>query len=347
MNVSSFIHGGPAVPTTLSEIERTYDWVAPAHFTGAFAYATQSGFAAFSLAMGVNFWAQTQTRWLFGLDYGRTQPKALRSVLHKEHTAVRIFDGAWIIDNDGFLPRRDYHAKLCLQINPDQNRFGLVVGSGNFSSNGLRNSVEAGATLLANSIEELNPAIRPSLLRLDALWDEATPAEDLIDAYEERWLDSFARRGGQGVDYAEGIPEAVEMFWIEAGYVTKNRGPNKPGNQIDLPRGMSTYFGFGPAPDMPPRSVIGPLTLQPPLGDPVTRDLRLGNNSMEKITLPTPEEHGFDMYDGKVLVFRRVANGFVLNALELADFEAAFGSRLTSVETMASGRRYGHLRERG
>jgi hypothetical protein len=64
---------------------------------------------------------------------------------------------------------------------------------------------------------------------------------------------------------------------------------------------------------------------------------------MEKITLPIPETHGFDIYDGKVLVFKREANAFGLNALEVADFEAAFGDRLLAVRTMASGRRYGRV----
>lgn len=344
MSARSFVHSDQGEPTTLSEIKRVYGWAMPANFTGAFAYATQSGFAAFNLALGENFWAQTSSRWLFGLDYGRTQPQAIRSILHKERTEARIFDGAWIVEQAGFLPRRDFHAKLCLQTSADAERFGMVVGSGNFSSNGLRNSVEAGATLLAESIHKVNSALRSSIEQIDALWSEATPADELIDAYEERWLESFARRGTQKAneDYDDN-PETVDMFWIEAGYVTRNRGPNKPGNQIDLPRGMSKYFGFDPAPDLPLKSVIGPLTLHPPSGGSVTRDLRLGKNSMEKITLPTPEAHGFDMYDGKILVFRRDADGFVLFALEGADFEAAFGDRLASVRTMGGGRRYGHL----
>ena len=64
---------------------------------------------------------------------------------------------------------------------------------------------------------------------------------------------------------------------------------------------------------------------------------------MEKITLPIPETHGFDIYDGKVLVFRKMGNYYVLNALEAADFEATFGDRLSVVMIMGSGRRYGHI----
>lgn len=342
MVATSFLHADPVSPTTISEIKRLQERVEPDAFRGAFAYATQSGFAAFNLRMGTDFWAATPSQWLFGFDYGRTQPKAIRSILSRPNASVRIVDGAWIIKEKGFLPRRDFHAKLCLMQNGAENRSGMVVGSGNFSSNGLRTSIEAGAAIYADTAEETNLAIAATAHQLEALWDQASPAEELIDAYEERWLDSFDRRGNQGGDDAA-LGAGVEMFWIEAGYVTKNRGPNTPGNQIDLPRGMSRYFGFQVPPNQPLNSVIAPLTLKPPVGGQVTRDLRLGNNSMEKITLPTPEDHGFDMYDGKVLVFGRRANGFSLNALEVADFEAAFGDRLAAVKTMASGRRYGHL----
>jgi hypothetical protein len=65
---------------------------------------------------------------------------------------------------------------------------------------------------------------------------------------------------------------------------------------------------------------------------------------MEKISLPIPETHGFDMYDGKVIVFSRNGDRFRMWALEAADFEAAFGHRLAAVQMMASGRRFGHIK---
>lgn len=90
-------------------------------------------------------------------------------------------------------------------------------------------------------------------------------------------------------------------------------------------------------------SVIGTITFEPPSGGLVSRDLRLGNNLMEKITLPIPETHGFDLYDGKVLVFRRSGNRFKMWALEADDFLTAFGNRLHDVKAMASGRRFGPI----
>lgn len=339
----SFIHGDDAEPRTLSEIKRIHDLVAPSDFLGVYAYATQSGFAAFSLDMGGQFWAQTPTKWLFGLDYGRTQPQAIRSILEREDASVRIHDGEWIVDQVGFLPRRDFHAKLSIMLNPAAGRFGMVVGSGNFSSNGLRNSIEAGSAFYTDQDDDYNFNIAPSVQIANQLWEAATPAHLVLDAYEAQWLDSFSRRGAAQDEEIEEITGNEDIFWIEAGYVTRNRGHSKPGNQIDFPRGMSRYFGFNPPDDLPVKSIIGALTLHSEVGDPITRNLRLGNNHMEKISLPTPEAHGFDIYDGKVLVFERMADSFAMSALEVADFESAFGDRLSAVRTMASGRRYGHI----
>lgn len=344
MILNTFIHHYHPVPTTtLSEIKRLHTEVTPTEFVGLFAYATQSGLVSFELEMGAEFWADTSSRWLFGIDYGRTQPSALRKMLDKQNAEIRIADGAWLVNQAGFLPRRDFHAKMSVLTNNAAGSFGMVVGSGNFSSNGLRKSVEAGASIRAENIDEFDASLRSALGQAEELWLAATPAADILEAYEERWKDSFSR---QALADAEVHPAEMprEIFWIEAGYVTRNRGPNSPGNQIDFPRRIASgFFGFDSTIDLAPNSVIGPVVLEPPAGGIVQNNLRLGNNMMEKISLPIPETHGFDIYDGKVLVFRREEGRFVMRALEAADFETAFGDKLDDVRVMGSGRRYGFL----
>src|ERR1700741_3645612 len=93
--------------TTLSELIRVYGEVNPTDFFGCYAYATQSGFRAFELAMEDDFWLSTTSRWLFGIDYGRTDPRALREISGRQNTNIRIYDGAWVVKQDGFMPRRD------------------------------------------------------------------------------------------------------------------------------------------------------------------------------------------------------------------------------------------------
>ena len=342
MSVELFFHESPNATTTLSEIRRIYDLVEATETLCLYAYATQSGLAAFDLEFGPTFWNNTPTRWLFGIDYGRTQPQAIRHLCEKPNSEVRIYDGAWIVDQEGFLPRRDFHPKTSFLLKPAAGKYGVVTGSGNFSSNGLKQSVEAGASMYVDVNAGHENIVLSGFKVASEFWEAATPAECILDEYHEKWSSSFSR-APTGQEPDQEIPGARDVFWVETGYVTKNRGPHRPGNQIDLPRGMSRYFGLHSPNDLPLNSTIGEISFLTPENGPVIRNLRLGNNSMEKITLPIPEDHGFDIYDGKVLVFRRSGERFSMSALEAADFEATFGDRLSTVMTMGSGRRYGHI----
>jgi len=343
MKAQAFIQSIEDQPTTLSELDRVHKWAATEDFLGLYAYATQSGVAAFDLVLGSEFWDDVPSRWLFGIDYGRTQPQALKFMIERPNTEVRIFDGAWVVERDGFLPRHDFHMKTSFLINKNQTRFGMVVGSGNFSSNGLRHAAECGASFSTSVKTEFKKTFCSAFKAAEALWNVATPAQDIIDAYDDRWKSSGAIEAG-GLDEPAPNYDEVEAFWIEAGYVTRNRGADKPGNQIDMPRGMNRYFGFNAPDSLPVNSIIGSVTFVPPSGELVSNNLRLGNNMMEKISLPIPEKHGFDMYDGKVLVFSPEDGHFRMWALEAADFEAAFGHRLGAVRLMGSGRRYGYIK---
>jgi len=343
MKARAFIQSILDQPTTLSELCRVNQWVATEDFFGLYAYATLSGVTAFDFALGSDFWNTTPSRWLFGIDYGRTQPQALRFMLEKQNTQVRIYDGAWIVEQEGFLPRRDFHMKTGLLSNRRETRFGMVVGSGNFSSNGLRRAAECGVSFHTDMRTEFFSAFHSVRKASETLWNAATPAQNIIDIYEGR-MKSYKtietkRRERLPQNYSE-----VKAFWIEAGYVTRNRGADRPGNQIDMPRGMHRYFGFNAPDDLPINSVIGNVTFEPPTGSYVSNNLRLGNNYMEKISLPIPETHGFDMYDGKVIIFSRDGNRFRIRALEATEFEAAFGHRLGDVRLMGSGRRYGYIK---
>lgn len=343
MHISTYLHRDANSPTTISEIRRLHGDIATTDFLGLYAYATQSGAALFDLTFAGNFWATTPSRWLFGIDYGRTQPQALRFLCSRSNVDIRIHDGAYVVDQHGFVPRRDFHAKMAVLLNQGGEQSAIVVGSGNFSSNGLRKSVEAGASVVTQGPNEFEAMLRPTVEAAEAFWEQATPVADLLEVYEERWSSSFFRQVAENQLNVEVNHGETPVFWIEAGYVTKNRGPQRPGNQIDFPRGMSRYFGFCPPVDLPANSIIGQVIFETPVGEPVANNLRLGNNMMEKISLPIPETHGFDIYDGKVLLFQRAEGRFVMKALEADDFETAFGDRLAEVRVMSSGRRYGHI----
>ena len=343
MKIHAYIQSMKGQATTLSELLRVHNWAATEKYFGLYAYATQSGAVTFDLAFGGDFWSDVPSRWLFGIDYGRTQPQALRYIMGKPNTEVRIHDGAWVVSNDGFLPRQDFHMKTSFLTNQSEVRFGMVAGSGNFSSNGLRHSLECGASFRTQVEKEYNGTFRSAFTAANSLWDDATPVDEIIEIYDQRWKVSQAKFTETSNEPDPNFDD-VEAFWIEAGYVTRNRGPSKPGNQIDMPRGMNRYFGFTAPEDLPVNSVIGPVTFESPSGNIVSNNLRLGNNMMEKISLPMPEQHGFDMYDGKVLVFSLSNGRFRMWALEAAEFDSAFGHRLGAVRSMGSGRRYGYIK---
>lgn len=336
--MSGFAHNILSGTTTLSEIVRVKDSIAANSFFGCFAYATLSGFRAFELGVGSNFWAENTSRWLFGIDYGRTDPRALKEISERENTEVRVFDGKFVVKRPGFKPRRDFHPKVALLDNTTSDSHGMVLGSGNFSYNGLRRSVEAGAAIIATNTRKYNKHIRPVSSVFLELWDDACPLSAIAAEYEARHRElTNAKDKNQKVKSTG----PFAGFWIEAGHVTPNRGPEKPGNQIFAPKGFRRFFGLKKKNNS--STLIGEITFKTEIGPNVTKNYRENGNTMEKLTLPTPEDHGFGVYDGKVLVFEPKGNGFLLSAIELDDFELAFRHRLANVGVMTRGRRFGEF----
>ncbi len=163
MRLRTFLHGDENSPTTLSEIQRAHDWIDSEEYLGIFAYATQSGASSFNIAMPNIFWAATQSRWLFGLDYGRTQPQALRIISGKPNAEVRIYDGAWIVEQNGFLPRRDFHAKSSILANLLQHVARLRIARRQSRRQGIRGHALDGAEQAVH--REVEARERPRLFQ--------------------------------------------------------------------------------------------------------------------------------------------------------------------------------------
>lgn len=336
--MSGFAHNLASGTTTLSEIARVRAAISADNFFGCFAYATQSGFRVFELSVGKDFWTGTGSRWLFGIDYGRTDPRALREIAGRPNTEVRVFDGRFVVDRVGFVPRRDFHPKIAMMKNTVSGKQGVVLGSGNFSYNGLRRSIEAGSAIIAATKVGFNEHIEPVRSVFEKLWEDACPLDEIAKNYETRLASLINSRDTKRPVKGEG---PIKGFWIEAGYVTKNRGPDRPGNQIFAPNGFRRFFGLKKGRGS--STHIGEITFETETGPRVTKNYRENDNAMEKLTLPMPEDHGFGVYDGKVLVFEPKGKRFLLTAVELADFELIYGYRLANVNKMAGGRRFGEL----
>ncbi|MBX9944707.1 MAG: hypothetical protein K2Y40_11555 [Reyranella sp.] len=335
--MSGFAHNLVSGTTTLSEIARVRVAISADQFFGCFAYATQSGFRVFELSVGKDFWT-TKSRWLFGIDYGRTDPRALREIADRANTEVRIFDGRYVVDRTGFVPRRDFHPKVAMMENTACNKQGVVLGSGNFSYNGLRRSIEAGSATIATTKADFNEHIKPVRSVFEKLWKYACPLDDIAKNYEKRLADLLNSRDSKRSFKAK---SPTRGFWIEAGYVTKNRGKDKPGNQIFAPNGFRSFFGLKKGKSS--STQIGEITFETETGPRVTQNYRENDNGMEKLTLPKPEDHGFGVYDGKVLIFKPRGKRFLLTAVERDDFELVYGHQLANVRKMTGGRRFGEL----
>ena len=88
-------------------------------------------------------------------------------------------------------------------------------------------------------------------------------------------------------------------------------------------------------------SNLGLIKIRAVNGEVIERNLRFGNNSMEKLTLPLPEQYGYGAYDGKILTFELVDDEVKLDAFEHEDFFRIYGDSINSFQEMNSGRRYG------
>ncbi|MFY0646679.1 hypothetical protein [Sulfitobacter geojensis] len=336
--MNGFIHDATIARSTVDEIRKLYKSMPAETFFGCYAYATQSGFRTFDIGIDDDFWKKTQSRWLFGIDYGRSDPRALKEVAKQKNSEVRIYDGEYVLNSSGFIPRRDYHPKVAIMGNSSSGAEGMVLGSGNFSYNGLQRSVEAAVTTLNLKKSISGTLVTPVKEGFELLWKNSCPLDDVISEYEVKLDRMISDRDSARPK----LPAAsASGFWIEAGYVTKNRGPNKPGNQIFAPTGFRKYFGLSGVKSG--STLIGTISFETPEGNVISKNYRENDNGMEKLTLPMPEENGFGVYDGKILVFVEKAANFFLVTLEPAEFERVYGYRLHNVDRMGGGRRYGEF----
>jgi hypothetical protein len=157
--------------TTGERIKALIDFVGPQDLLFCFAYATFSGCAEFQRRFGDGFWNNNKTRWLFGVDYGRTQSTALDFIAGKPNTTIKLMNGADVVGTPNFFPNQDFHMKACFASNKKRHRFGMIIGSGNFSRNGLINSIEAGTQVTVRSTIEYNASLKGVFASANALWN--------------------------------------------------------------------------------------------------------------------------------------------------------------------------------
>ena len=277
----------------------------------AVAYATHSGVADLDEALSsLSRWGKANKQWLVGIDHCRSDPLALSHLNDLPRSKLRIFDGEFVANRNGCVPRHSFHPKAYLLFGSSKSA--AVVGSGNLSRTGLQRGVEAAASVRNSS------AVAGLKSWFRSQWRGATPFEDVEAPYQRRYESIANRRHPQASedDIAPESSQGAQLkphelrklrvcrhLWIEAGNITRNRGPRLPGNQLMMKRNARVFFGFA-ARDLPTDTSIGNVAIERDGQWWRDRSLRFSNNAMDVLTLPVPEQG--QSYDRQTLHFEQV-----------------------------------------
>lgn len=353
----------PNSRTTLDALERILQSNAVERIDVAVAYVTASG--AYDLLKRVSgtlgaAWSGIPKRWLTSFDYCRTEPVALDSLRTVPNSTIRIHDATFCLEHGG-APKIPFHPKAFL-VRTNQRDYALT-GSGNMSRSGLARGVEAGLVISIDRAGTTEPTSAEAIKGLNdwfsAKWSSATPlsAQLLL-----KYTDLFERKDNlkapvpteddvASTDMGRGALSTADLqrlrvcrhFWIEAGNITKNRGPTLPGNQLMMKRLSRVFFGFGSA-AVPENTQVGDVEIIFNGGPGAPFSLTYSDNKMDKLVLPIPGAGGPPSYDNEYLLFRRAKPGVFELTLGTRTLKAQWLRRSAAINgafKMQSGREWG------
>ena len=326
--------------------------------TGLYAFASHKGAR---LLIGIlqrsPSWSAASKRWVVSIDGGITEPEALRFLLKLRRSEVRVPDAEALLTRS-LNPTFRFHPKTLLleRQSPTFKPAAILVGSANLTCSGLCFGHEHALSAKATG-DSLPPTLGAGLQSLEKVIMGATVIDEaFIDRYSalrpptpmlpEEFEDE---RADQILQDQPAIPAvmsaslaAAANFWIDIEYVVKNRGKYEEGNQIDMQRGSRVFFGFGDK-TLPRNSHIGAVRIT--YGrHAASRNLRFGNNSMDKLDLPIPDVEGPPSYSHQTLLFTRLGTkSFQLKIGSPADVAAwkAQSRAAGTAFSMQSGREFG------
>lgn len=266
-------------------------------------------------------WAGIPKRWITSFDYCRTEPVALDFLLSVPNSSIRIHDAEFCLQHGG-APKVPFHPKAFL-IRTNQRDFALA-GSGNMSRSGLSRGVEAGLVVSVSRVPPAEPtataAVQAMFEWFSNTWNGATPltrplltnysqifeCKDNLKAPAPTEDDLASTDSGRGALSTKDLQRlrVCRHFWIDSGNISKNRGPNLPGNQLMMKRLSRVFFGFGPN-TLPENTPIGDVEISFNGGQGAEFSLTYSDNKMDKLVLPIPNAGGPPAYDNEYLLFRK------------------------------------------
>jgi hypothetical protein len=332
----------------------------------AAAYITSSGVDLLLRTMNDRSCAQNTRvakRWITSFDYCRTDPVALETLFALPSSSLRIHD-AWACLANGGVPRVPFHPKAFL-VRSNQHDY-VLAGSGNLSRSGLSRGFEAG---LVVGIDRFSRSIDPSASKaisacrryFASIWKGAIPlrpgllaeyrnlydsADHLKNAAptEDDVATSDTSRGSLSSEDLKKL-RVCRHFWIDAGNITKNRGPHLPGNQLMMKRLSRVFFGFEPT-ALPKDSPVGHVAISFDQEFRAEYSLTFSNNGMDKLVLPIPGSGSGtpESYDNKYLLFERIRPRQFRLRLGSHSTAAAWlrkSNRIDAAFKMSQGREWG------
>lgn len=328
--------------------------------TGLYAFASLKGARLLTDVLKASpSWTAATKRWVISIDGGITEPGALRFLRDLPRTEVRVPHAEELLAR-GLRPIHRFHPKSLL-LEQRASPFApaaVLVGSANLTCNGLcfghEHAISArwhsGTRMLPAAVlkglDELEEVVSWATVIDDDFIDRYSairpPAPVLPEEFEDRRVDLILQERSVIPAAMAVALAAAEHFWIEIEYVVPNRGRREEGNQIDMPRGSRVFFGFGDK-ALPKNSPIGSIRIL--YGEhSAYRNLRFGNNSMDKLDLPIPGVEGPPSYRDQTLLFtRETPSTFRLTIGTLAEQETwkARSRAIGSLYAMRSGREFG------
>lgn len=292
------------------------------------AYITKAGsdllFDVLSNKIGKSLWNSIPKIITTSFDFGLTEPAALTSLKQLSNCTVKIW-GIEVLQNKRLLPVHSFHPKM--YIFDKDGSISALIGSANLSLSGLTTNTEAAIVYdnVSNAAEinvcwdEINSKSTPltsSLLqqyrkvRKKYASQSVKPkikkekSAPVSGAVTRRSLSPFYQAISTGVI----TPQNCDHFWVEAGSMSSGGS----GNQLELPRGANTFFGFNFSSYDTQHHTIGyPVIFS---RDKVWSDKPLtwhGHNAMERINLPTVTQGGYS-YKDTIVHFTRYNNQYEL-----------------------------------
>ena len=341
----------PAPRTTLDALQGILRDGTVESIDVAVAYVPSGGAYAFTNRVAQTLgdaWGDVPNGRVTSFDYCRTEPVALASLCNIPNSSVRIHDAQFCLDHRG-APKVPFHPKTFL-VRTDLRDY-VLAGSGNMSRSGLSRGFEAGLVVGVNRAGPTEPTASAAMQSMRAwfstTWNSArrlTP--ELLASYSQLFEhkdnlkapaptedDVASTDTGRGALSTKDLQRlrVCSHFWIGAGNITKNRGPNLPGNQLMMKRLSRVFFGFSPT-AVAENTHIGDVEINFNGGQGAPFSLTYSDNKMDKLVLPIPGPGGPLAYDNEYLLFRRTKPGV---------FELTIGTKAEKSQWLRKSRAIG------